>query len=129
MYLHPDRNGITCRICKLLGEQKQDIVNLLLYDGDAPAPSPLPILPGRNNIDRVDPEEPISETGVYRDLWERKDRPVTREDFRLRDVYSRNDWPGGIDDKTDSGLRARRRQYAQQLVKRAAEDAQHEQEG
>lgn len=36
---------------------------------------PLPILPDETNTYRVDPEEPISVTGVYRDPWEREMPP------------------------------------------------------
>jgi hypothetical protein len=32
----------------------------------------LPMYPDQRNMTRVDPEEPIYETGIYRDLWERK---------------------------------------------------------
>jgi len=60
-------------------------------------------------------------------LWERKDRPVTQADFRLRDVYGRTDWPGGMDDKLDSAFRARDRLIMQEMQS-DAEDAQREQE-
>ena len=58
------------------------------------------------NQKRVDPEEPITTTQIYRDTWER--RPLAEGDFdaRLRDVVddfnyvSRNEW-------AEAGLRAR----------------------
>lgn len=36
---------------------------------------PLPLAADGANVERVDPEELISKTGVYRDRWERKDLP------------------------------------------------------
>jgi len=71
------------------------LLNLLLYNGDETPPSPMPIIPTEENDDRVDPEEPILETGIYRDPWERKDRPVTNGDAWMRDVFSGLDWPRG----------------------------------
>lgn len=35
-------------------------------------PCPLPIYPDQKNLMRIDPEDPIYQTGTYRDLWERK---------------------------------------------------------
>ena len=79
---------------------------------------PLPIHGDRNNRIRVDPEEPISETGIYRDLWER--RPLGKDDgdMRLRDVIdiefdytSQREW----DEAQDRGIRAKdRRMMADQ---------------
>src|SRR4051794_9885240 len=97
---------VTYRICRLLDTQKQALLNLLLYNGDETPPSPLPIIPTEENDDRVDPEEPILETGIYRDPWERKDRPVANGDARMRDVFSSLDWPRRLNEKSDSHGRA-----------------------
>lgn len=60
---------------------------------------PLPIFPDQKNLTRIDPEEPISETGIYRDIWERK--PLGDDDadprshccsFNTVDYTSREDY-------------------------------------
>ena len=79
-------------------------------------------MPGDENAERVDPEEPILEAGVYRDPWERKDRPVTKGDARLRDVYAELDWPepGGYENRMQSTYRASRRLFQQEDEELAA---------
>ncbi len=63
-----------------------------------PQHCPLPILPGPENRQRVDPEQAIEKTGIYRDLWERRVRPLSEGDRRIKDVedtfnyLSRQDW-------------------------------------
>ncbi|KAK4096058.1 hypothetical protein N658DRAFT_532666 [Parathielavia hyrcaniae] len=47
---------------------------------------PLPILPSQGNRQRVDLEQDIQATGIYRDPWERRLRPVAAGDLRTRDV-------------------------------------------
>ena len=98
---------MTYRICKLLESQKQLLLDFLLHDDEStPAPpSPLPILPTLDNGERVDPEDPIKETGVYRDIWERRERPSSEGDSRLRDVYAKTDYPNA-DDFSASARRA-----------------------
>ncbi|TAQ89229.1 hypothetical protein B7494_g2432 [Chlorociboria aeruginascens] len=59
----------------------------------APRSSPLPILGDQNNRRRVDPEEPVETTGIYRDLWERKPLGKDQLDQRLKDVIDRIDFP------------------------------------
>ncbi|KAK3377538.1 hypothetical protein B0H63DRAFT_502279 [Podospora didyma] len=84
VYLHPDRNEVTYRICLLLDSPKQDLLNFLLSKSlDSTAPIPIPIRPGRENDQRVDPEEPIALTGIYRDIWERTRRPKECGDARV----------------------------------------------
>lgn len=65
-------------------------------------------MPNQDNRIRVDPEEPIRDTGIYRDLWERKDIPPSRGDPRLRDVSSPLDYPD-IEDHFASKHRAMER--------------------
>lgn len=58
------------------------------------------------NRNRVDPEEPIKETGIYRDLWERKPLPLDAPDgARMRDVWNVLDFPT-MADKAASKRRA-----------------------
>lgn len=59
----------------------------------------MPILPDQRNLTRIDPEEPISDTGIYRDIWERKplgdDDPDPRShccSFNTVDYTSREDY-------------------------------------
>ena len=92
IYLHPDRYQVTYRICQLLPEQRQALLNFLLAD-ELPSENPIPIVPNQDNRIRVDPEESIRDTGIYRDLWERKDIPRNHSDARLRDVISSLDYP------------------------------------
>jgi hypothetical protein len=72
IFFHPDRLRYTYRIFKLLDEQKTRLLAFLLSDAATGEPCPIPILPSDDNRDRVDPEEPIWLTHIYRDLWERK---------------------------------------------------------
>ncbi|OAA65920.1 hypothetical protein SPI_02707 [Niveomyces insectorum RCEF 264] len=84
VYFHSDGREVTYRIYRLLDEQKQQLLQFLL--ADEPSSCPLPIHGDKANRTRVDPEEPPAETGIYRDLWERK--PLTGEllDARTKDV-------------------------------------------
>ena len=59
---------------------------------------PLPIYPDKKNLTRIDPEEPIAETGIYRDLWERK--PLGDDDGDRRShccSYNSLDYPSMSD--------------------------------
>lgn len=85
VFFHPDRYDITYRIYQLLESQKQRLLDFLL--SDTPGPSPFPILGDLKNDRRVDPEEDIEDTGIYRDIWERKPLPLDGPDARQRDVY------------------------------------------
>ncbi|KAM6535529.1 hypothetical protein FALCPG4_005085 [Fusarium falciforme] len=97
VYLHPNRTNVTYRIFELLPEQKQALIEFLTADA-APTESPLPILGHDMNRNRVDPEEPIEETGIYRDLWERKELPLDAPDAaRMRDVWDVLDFPTQAD--------------------------------
>ncbi|KAJ3544308.1 hypothetical protein NM208_g3122 [Fusarium decemcellulare] len=105
VYFHPDRKDETYRIFELLPEQKQSLLNFLTADSPV-SPSPLPILADDNNRNRVDPEERIEDTGIFRNTWDRKEHPVTYADRRFRDVWDTMDFPTH-EDKYEAGLRAR----------------------
>lgn len=73
--------------------------------------SPLPILGDRDNRERFDPEESSADTGIYRDIWERKSLPPDGYDERLRDVLDSLNWIG-VDDWQESAFRASDRKWA-----------------
>ncbi|KFA52171.1 hypothetical protein S40293_00609 [Stachybotrys chartarum IBT 40293] len=104
VYLHPNGGDLTYRICRLLPEQKQALVEFI--SSPKSCPDPLPILPDERNRERVDPEEPLEETGIFRNIWERKHRPVTHSDPRLKDVCDPVDYPTLVD-KRDAQRRAK----------------------
>ncbi|KAK7934571.1 hypothetical protein PG985_000066 [Apiospora marii] len=108
VYLHPDRYEAPYRIVQLLPEQRQALLDFLVGE-DEPTVPVLPIRVDKTNTHRVDPEEPIRETGIYRDLWERRDFPPQAGDLRLRDVWDRHNFPTRAD-KVAAGRRARERQ-------------------
>ncbi|KAH9991313.1 hypothetical protein F4779DRAFT_249005 [Xylariaceae sp. FL0662B] len=93
VYLHPERNMMTYRIYRLLDSQKLELLQFLLSEAPPPGSSPLPILGNKNNRRRVDPEEPVEATGIYRDLWERKPLGQDELDRRLKDVIDDIDFP------------------------------------
>ncbi|KAH0438190.1 alcohol dehydrogenase [Colletotrichum camelliae] len=70
VWFHPDR---------------EDVTN--------PDLSLLPILGDEHNTRREDPEEPIENTGIYRDPWERKPLSPEAYDQRSRDVWDSFDYP------------------------------------
>jgi len=91
IYFHSDRMDVTYRIYQLLDEQKNALLEFLL--AETPSGNPLPILGDRENWRRVDPEEPIASTGVYRDIWKRKDIGIDGPDSRCRDVWNKMEYP------------------------------------
>ncbi|KAI1208356.1 uncharacterized protein F4807DRAFT_148957 [Annulohypoxylon truncatum] len=91
VFLHPDREEVTYRIYRLLESQKKQLLDFLL--SDTPGPSPFPILASMENTHRVDPEDDIDETGVYRDIWERKPLPPDCPDGRLHCVWDPFNFP------------------------------------
>lgn len=111
VYLHPDRNEVTYRISKLTEEQTSAFLCFLVTRRaqreepkaghseeheceDLGGRCPLPILPDETNLHRVDPEEHISVTGVYRDVWEREmPPPEWMGDGRASDVRNPIDFP------------------------------------
>lgn len=107
VYLHPDRYEAPYRIVQLLPEQRQALLDNFLTEDEPTAPL-LPIIIDKTNTHRVDPEEPIRETDIYRDLWERRDFPPGA-DLRSRDEWDRHNFPTTAD-KVAAGRRARERQ-------------------
>lgn len=95
VFFHSDYFETTYRIYQLTDDQKQTLLHFLLSDDtETPPPCPLPILGDNRNDIRVDPKEDIEETGIYRDIWERKPiDPEGRSDARFRDVFSGLDYP------------------------------------
>jgi hypothetical protein len=72
VYFLCTRANVTFRVCQLLDDQQAALLAFLLADsGDAPALYPLPILPGSQNRQRIDPVDAIPVHKVYRDEWER----------------------------------------------------------
>lgn len=90
VYIHPDRENVTYRICRLTSEQKLQLLNFLT--AEEPDHSPLPILPDEKNDYRIDPEESPEETGIYRDIWDRSELREDSYDQRLRDVWNKLDY-------------------------------------
>ncbi|PQK17538.1 hypothetical protein BB8028_0008g00480 [Beauveria bassiana] len=110
VYIHSDRDRRTNRICKLLDTQKKEYLDFLQADtDDAAINSPLPLRPSDDSLDRVDPEEPALDTGIYRDSWERLPLLDHENDGRLRDVFTRSDYPR-FSDFCESQERAVKRQ-------------------
>ncbi|EJP63474.1 uncharacterized protein BBA_07650 [Beauveria bassiana ARSEF 2860] len=110
VYIHSDRDRRTNRICKLLDTQKKEYLDFLQADtDDAAINSPLPLRPSDDSLDRVDPEEPALDTGIYRDSWERLPLLDHENDGRLRDVFTRSDYPR-FSDSCESQERAVKRQ-------------------
>lgn len=91
IFFHSDRKGVTYRIYQLLPEQRNALLDFLM--SEPLPPCPFPILASRDNLIRVDPEEPIEGTRIYRDLWERKEIQPGMGDRRNRDVIDRTDYP------------------------------------
>ncbi|KAK3896827.1 hypothetical protein C8A05DRAFT_20282 [Staphylotrichum tortipilum] len=103
VYYHSRRDGVTYRIYQLLPEQRKALLDFLLAE-EPPSECPLPILGDANNRIRVDPQEPIRETGIYRDLWERKDYVPRSRNEGIRCVRNQLDFP-----TTDDEIKGRRR--------------------
>jgi hypothetical protein len=83
VFFHPNRFGYTYRIFQLLDIQKRELLEFLLSETPpTPESCPIPILPNNENRNRIDPEEPIKLTGIYRDDWERNPRPERMGDAR-----------------------------------------------
>lgn len=106
MYLHPDRRDVTYRIIKLLDEEKQQLLEFLQSDlNQSLSPGPLPFLGSERHRVRVDPEESIEVTGIYRDKWERNPVEMRGYDMRLKDVVDTFNYLS-FDDWMRAGRRA-----------------------
>lgn len=116
IFFHSYAENITYRIWRLLDTQKKAVLDFLLSDNDIigqpnSAPNPFPILPGRNNLTRIDPEGPIHKTGIYRDPWERKPLGDRAGDPRMHCcAFNTIDYPSWADFKR-SLERALNRRY------------------
>ncbi|KUI72066.1 hypothetical protein VM1G_07607 [Cytospora mali] len=104
VFFHSNHKGVTYRIWQLLDTQKNELLDFLLPEigiegnRDNSVRCPLPIYPDQKNLTRIDPEEPIYETGIYRDLWERK--PLGDDDGDPRShcaSYNSLDYTGMVD--------------------------------
>jgi hypothetical protein len=78
-YIHPGRDKVTFRICQLLDEQQERLLDFIKADeGTQKADDrdgPLPILPTLENRVRIGQGDAIPVHQVYRDPWEREDLP------------------------------------------------------
>ncbi|KAK3332357.1 hypothetical protein B0T19DRAFT_482650 [Cercophora scortea] len=96
VWLHGNRYNVTYRIYRLLDEQKQSLLAFLT--SETPDLGVLPILGDEKNTTREDPEEPVENTGIYRNPWERKPRPEDQGfDSRLRTCWDQFDYPTQAD--------------------------------
>ncbi|KAF5988767.1 hypothetical protein FCOIX_304 [Fusarium coicis] len=103
VYIHPDRDDVTHRICRLTYEQKLQLIKFLT--AEETGQNPLPILPDETNDYRIDPEESPEDTGIYRDIWDRSELCEDAYDQRLRDVCNKVDYLTHSD-KGNAGDRA-----------------------
>lgn len=101
IFFHSNHRNVTYRIWKLLDKQRWELVRYLESDPETTdaASSPLPIHADSMNATRIDPEEPIEKTGVYRDPWERKalgnkdgDTRLSSSAFSTLDYTSREEF-------------------------------------
>ncbi|TAQ85244.1 hypothetical protein B7494_g6426 [Chlorociboria aeruginascens] len=90
-YFHSDRYGVAYRIYPLRSDQKQQLLDFLL--SVKATSSPLPILGDERNVGRINLEESIESTGIYRDIWEWKPLLLDTPDMRRRDVYDSLNYP------------------------------------
>ncbi|KAK3682229.1 hypothetical protein B0T22DRAFT_413389 [Podospora appendiculata] len=97
VWLHGDREAVTYRIYRLLDDQKQNLLAFLT--SETPDLAFLPILGDENNTTREDPEEPVENTGIYRNPWERKPRSEDDGDARLRTCWDKFDYPTWADNQ------------------------------
>lgn len=121
LYFHSDRKMVAYRIWQLLDTQKKQLLDFLLAEHNT-VPSPFPILADDNNLTRIDPEEPIRETGIYRDLWERK--PLGDDDGDSQShccAYNCLDYPSIADYK-----RSRQRYWDRKAAKEEKKEEERE---
>ncbi|KAJ2990395.1 hypothetical protein NUW58_g2425 [Xylaria curta] len=100
IYMHSDVYGRTYRIYQLTDSQREQLIEFLLSKPTLPAAHAIPIRPGSKNIWRVDPEEAVVNTGVYRDIWERNPLEWDDEDPRDTRVFCEGegaDWENGYE--------------------------------
>ncbi|KAI3341393.1 hypothetical protein F4824DRAFT_496144 [Ustulina deusta] len=93
IYFHSSGRMITYRIYQLIDKQRCDLVKFLLSETTPPAECPIPIHGTSENQQRIDPEEAVTDTGVYRDVWERKPLALGQADPRDRTVWDKIEHP------------------------------------
>lgn len=125
VYIHADRSRVIYRICRLLDDQKRELTEFLLSDTVTTMPQhcPLPLLPSKANRQRIGLEQPIETTGIYRDLWERRLRPLSNGDRRLEDVVDECNYLS-CEDYREAKRRAEREQTKRIFVRREAQGNQ-----
>ncbi|KAK4149612.1 hypothetical protein C8A00DRAFT_18719 [Chaetomidium leptoderma] len=69
VYLHSDRAGVTIRVCQVIDEQQQALVDFLMSSPVGTCPCPLSA--SDKNLKRFDAEY-ATENEAYRDIWERE---------------------------------------------------------
>ncbi len=122
VYYHSWRPNVTSRIYQLLPEQRKALLDFLLAE-EPPAACPLPILGDDHNRTRVDPQEPMRETGIYRDLWERKDYVPRSRNEGMSCHRNRLDFPTSEDElqgRSRASRRSRKFEAQQRAARRAA---------
>ena len=95
MYIQCCRRHVTYRVCQLLDEQQDSLLNFFRTTDASAVGSPLPILPGADNRLRIEPVDAISVHQVYRDNWERSPprRRLRIQQYMAPDVISSLDFP------------------------------------
>lgn len=79
IYFHACRDHVTIRVFQLIDEQQRALLDFLLSESSEMPCSPLPILGDKQNRKRYDAHTAISESLIFRDIWERK--PPTANDL------------------------------------------------
>jgi len=99
IWFHSHREDVTKRIYKLTKEQSERLLQLLERGQTDDSISPLPILGGIKNRERVDEEIAIPEFNIYRDRWERTIDYKNWSDYRAQQHCCREaiDWPELLD--------------------------------
>jgi len=95
VWLHPQHKDVTYRIHQLLDDQKKQLLDFLT--SESPDLNLLPILPNDRNTRREDPEEPLQNTGIYRNIYERKPLGEDDGDYRYKDVWDQFEFPTRAD--------------------------------
>ncbi|POS75556.1 hypothetical protein DHEL01_v206060 [Diaporthe helianthi] len=101
VYFQSCRKWSTWRAWQLLPEQQDTLVEFLLRepgyctDSTESPDGPLPLMPSRANIVRIDPVDAIPVHKVYRDIWEREPPPkrLRMQEFMTPCVVNSDDYP------------------------------------
>lgn len=101
VYFQSCRKWATWRVWQLLPEQRDGLLEFLLREPGSSTDStdspdgPLPLMPSRANIVRIDPRDAIPVHKVYRDIWEREPPPkrLRMQEFMAPCVVNSDDYP------------------------------------